>query len=229
MLELFAGTHVVSDAFRRAGWETYTVEWDRRFDGITLYEDVSKLSVDDIVKLCRGHPDVIWASPDCTSYSVMAISTHRHKVGDVLMPKTPYAEFCDRTNEHVVDLIRALAPTYCFIENPMGGFRTMPFIRAGEREGLFKRYTVTYCQYGETRQKPTDIWTNHPAPAFKPPCKRGAPCHMSAPRGSKNGTQGIKVAIERAKIPALLCDHIVEICSSAVRTKQTKLEFETEV
>ena len=33
---------------------------------------------------------------------------------------------------------------------------------------------LTYCQYGDQRQKPTDIWTNHPQPNFKPPCKQGA-------------------------------------------------------
>ena len=54
------------------------------------------------------------------------------------------------------------------------------------------RYTVTYCQYGDKRMKPTDIWTNHPNPKFKPMCKNGDPCHEKAPRGSRSGTQGIK-------------------------------------
>lgn len=31
--------------------------------------------------------------------------------------------------------------------------------------------------------------------------------------GSKTGTQGLKGAIERSKIPPLLCEHIAEICS----------------
>lgn len=74
------------------------------------------------------------------------------------------------------------------------------------------RYTVTYCQYGDTRQKPTDIWTNHPSPEFKPQCKRGASCHESAPRGSQTGTQGLKNRIEKGRIPYLLCSHIVTIC-----------------
>ena len=73
------------------------------------------------------------------------------------------------------------------------------------------RYTVTYCQYGDMRQKPTDIWTNHPNPRFKPMCKRGAPCHMAAPRGSKCGTQLIKGAKDRSRIPEQLCQHIVKI------------------
>ena len=60
------------------------------------------------------------------------------------------------------------------------------------RDRYLPRYTVTYCQYGDNRMKPTDIWTNHPCPKFKPPCKNGDPCHVSAPRGSQTGTQGLK-------------------------------------
>lgn len=73
-------------------------------------------------------------------------------------------------------------------------------------------HTVTYCQYGDTRMKPTDIWTNHPNPQFKPICKNGDSCHVSAPRGSRTGTQGLKDARERSVIPPLLCKHIVHIC-----------------
>lgn len=75
-----------------------------------------------------------------------------------------------------------------------------------------ERYTITYCQYGDTRMKPTDIWTNHPNPKFLPPCKNGDPCHVSAPRGAKTGTQGLKSAVERSRIPEALCEHIVDIC-----------------
>ena len=71
---------------------------------------------------------------------------------------------------------------------------------------------MTYCQYGERRQKPTDIFTNHPDPQFKPPCKRGAPCHDAAPRGSRTGTQGIRGKTLRAKLPDGLCRHVVDIC-----------------
>ena len=76
------------------------------------------------------------------------------------------------------------------------------------------RYTVTYCQYGDTRMKPTDIWTNHPNPQFKPPCHNGDPCHESAPRGSRTGTQGLLNSVEKARIPRELCEHIVDICES---------------
>mgnify|MGYP006924668924 FL=1 len=59
--------------------------------------------------------------------------------------------------------------------------------------------------------KPTDIFTNHPNPKFKPPCKNGSPCHQSAPRGSRTGLQGIKGSKDRSVIPQELCEHIVDI------------------
>lgn len=74
------------------------------------------------------------------------------------------------------------------------------------------RYTVTYCQYGDFRMKPTDIWTNHPDPQFKPPCNYGDPCHEKAPRGTRCGSQSLKDATERARIPEKLCEHILRIC-----------------
>lgn len=182
------------------------MEWDKQFENIDLYADIMTITADQILN-DFGHPDVIWASPDCTTYSVAAISTHRRQEPDGnLAPVTEYAKFCDAVNSHVVDLIKELSPKYWFIENPRGGLRKMAFMRE------LPRYTVTYCQYGERRQKPTDIWTNHPDPKFAPPCHRGAPCHDAAPRGSRTGTQALKNAMEKAKIPEKLCEHIVDIC-----------------
>lgn len=207
MLELFCGTKSMSKAFDEAGWETYTVDWNKEFEP-TLCADISTLTVDDIIELCGGKPEVIHASPDCTSYSVAAISKHRvkNKLTGNLDPISEYAKFCDETNTHVVELIKELNPKYFFIENPRGGMRKMTFMKD------IPRYTVTYCQYGDTRMKPTDIWTNHPDPQFKPPCKNGDPCHTPAPRGSATGTQGIKGAKLRSVIPEQLCKHIVDIC-----------------
>lgn len=206
VLELFAGTRSISRAFERKGHKAYTVEWDKHFDNITLYDDVNNLTPERVIEICGGVPDVIWASPDCTTYSVAAISYHRRKDGDTLRPITDYAKTCDATNRHVVELIKELKPKYYFIENPRGGLRKMDFMA-----GL-PRYTVTYCQYGDTRMKPTDIWTNHPNPKFKPACHYGDKCHVPAPRGSKTGTQGLNGSKERSRIPDQLADHIAKIC-----------------
>ena len=207
VLELFAGTRSISKAFEEAGHETFSVEWNKDFENISMYADIGTLTADDIINLCGGVPDVIWASPDCTTYSIAAISHHRVKEDDGnLKAKSEYAKFCDKVNEHVIDLIKQLNPKYFFIENPRGGFRKMRFIQG------IPRYTVTYCQYGDKRMKPTDIFTNHPNPMFKPPCKNGDSCHEKAPRGSRTGTQGINSSALRAVIPYELCKHIVNIC-----------------
>lgn len=195
VLELFAGTRSIGKAFEERGHEVFSVDWDEQFEDIDWYGDVMNLTADYVLKHF-GHPDVIWASPDCTTYSIAAISHHRVREEDGnLAPKSEYAKKCDDVNEHVHNLIRELKPTYWFIENPRGGMRKMRFMRE------LPRYTVTYCQYGDDRMKPTDIWTNHPDPKFKPPCHNGDPCHQAAPRGSKTGTQGRKGHVERSVIP----------------------------
>lgn len=207
VLELFAGTRSIGNAFEARGHEVFSVEWDRDFENIDMYVDIGTLNSCDILDRF-GKPDVIWASPDCATFSIAAISHHRRKNPETgnLDPVSGYAKFCDKVDRHVLELIRELDPQFYFIENPRGGMRKMEWMR-----GL-PRYTVTYCQYGDTRMKPTDIWTNHPDPQFKPMCKNGDSCHISAPRGAKTGTQGLRGSRERSVIPKELCQHIVRIC-----------------
>lgn len=214
VLELFSGSGDISKRFRERGHQAYTVDFNLDYDP-DLVADVETLSTEEIIILCGKKPDVIWASPDCTTYSVAGIGKHRRKdyskynksCGSFeLSPKSEYAKKCDSVNIHLIDLINELKPKYFFIENPVGGLRKMPFM------ANIPRYTVTYCQYGDTRMKPTDIWTNHPDPKFKPPCHKGDKCHVAAPRGSPTGTNGMKCAYDRARIPMQLIDHIIDIC-----------------
>lgn len=217
VLELFAGERCIGRAFSRRGHKVFSIDWDCVHKDIDWYVDISKISAKDILKRF-GKPDVIWASPDCTSYSVAAISHHRRKNDKTgnLDPVSDYAKFCDSTNKHVLKLIKDLSPKFYFIENPRGGLRKMDFMQG------IPRYTVTYCQYGDERQKPTDIFTNHPKPNFLPPCKPGDSCHVAAPRGSRTGTQGRKGSIDRALIPDKLCNHIVFICEKYI---EPQLDF----
>ena len=100
-------------------------------------------------------PDVIRASPPCTSYSIAAVSHHRNGQE----PKTEFAKKSDlmiaKVHE-IIDYFMEKNPDLVYyIENPRGMLRKMDFMR---RHPI--RHTVTYCQYGDTRMKPTDIWTN---------------------------------------------------------------------
>lgn len=218
VLELFAGTRSIGKAFEAAGHEVFSVEWDRDFDHIDLYADILTITAADILEKF-GRPDVIWASPDCSTFSIAAISHHRRKNPETgnLDPVSEYAKFCDKVDQHVLGLIRELEPAFYFIENPRGGMRKMTWMQG------VPRHTVTYCQYeldkpaSERRMKPTDIWTNHPDPGFRPMCHNGATCHAAAPRGAKTGTQGLSGSKERSVIPRMLCEHIVYICERSLK------------
>ena len=219
ILELFAGTRSIGKAFERAGHEVYSIEWDKNFENIDWYEDIGKITAQDIIERF-GKPDVIWASPDCSSFSIAAISHHRRKNLETgnLDPVSDYAKFCDKVDQNVLQLIKDLNPTYYWIENPVGGLRKMTWM-----QDIPYRYTTTYCQWGEKRMKPTDLFTNYPN-AYFPRCKNGDPCHESAPRGSKTGTQGLKGSKERSRIPDALCDYIVELCQKGLQDKMIEEE-----
>lgn len=212
VLELFAGTRSIGKAFEKNGHEVFSIDWDEQHHQMDWYTDITTVTAEDIRKRF-GEVDVIWASPDCTTYSVAGISHHRRKEQDTLKPISDKAVQADRMVQHVLALITELKPKYWFIENPRGGLRKMAFM-----QGL-ERHTVTYCQYGDSRMKPTDIWTNHKNPQFKEPCKNGMPCHVSAPRGSRTGTQGLKGSVDRSRIPMGLCMAIVEMCEEDVNDK----------
>lgn len=205
VLDLFAGTRSISKVFEKHGHETFSIDYDEVHENIDWYADILTVTAEDILERF-GRPDVIWASPDCTTFSVAAISHHRERLDNgLLIPKTDKAKIHDKLLEHTIKLIKDLDPKYYFIENPRGAMRKAPIMQD------LPRYTVTYCQYGDTRMKPTDIWTNHPKPNFIPACKNGDPCHTAAPRGSITGTQGLKGAIARSVIPEKLCEHVVKI------------------
>lgn len=75
------------------------------------------------------------------------------------------------------------------------------------------RYTVWYCQYGDKRAKPTDIWTN--IKGFIPKtCSNKRKnsindCHHNkAPRGSQTGTQGMCIE-DKYHVPMLLIEDLI--------------------
>lgn len=209
LLELFAGSCSFSNVAKDFNVNTFTVDW-KDYGGIDLVTDIEFMVKEDIPFV----PDLIWASPDCTTYSIASCSTHRH---NSIEPKTDYAKKCDRVNTNFISIIKELLEinpemTF-FIENPRGMMRKMPFMQD------FKRHTIWFCKYGDQRAKPTDIWTNSNEWVPRPVCKNGnKDCHhQPAPRGSKTGTQGIKGSYERSKIPQELCEEIIK---SVINNKQ---------
>jgi site-specific DNA-cytosine methylase len=195
ILELFAGSKSFSNAAASHGHQVFTSDYDPAFD--THYcVDIFDFDYDKVPFI----PDVIWASPPCESFSVASIGHHWNHDKT---PKTKNAETGMNMILKTLEIIEYYNPKYYFIENPRGMMRKMPFMQHHP-----VRHTVTYCQYGDTRMKPTDIWTNHLDWTPRPACKNGQPCHVAAPRGSRTGTQGISTYYDRSKIPFELCNEI---------------------
>ena len=204
VLELFAGSRSIGKAAEELGNNVFSVDI-QPFKGIDLVKDIEYLNKKDI----PFKPDLIWASPPCTTYSIAAISHHR----DFGKPKTDFAAKSDRLVLNTLKLINEFNCIF-YIENPRGYLRKMPFMLG------IPRTTVWYCRYGDIRAKPTDIWSNNIANLFnpdgwtpKPKCFNGNKnCHHEeVPRGSKTGTQGMRNNFERSKIPYELCYEVLNV------------------
>jgi len=204
VLELFAGSRSIGKAAEQLGMEVFSSDINN-FEGINYVTDIRDFDISKV----PFKPDVIWASPPCTYFSVASIGKHWNKDNT---PKSDNAMLGVEFVQKTIDIIKELQPTYWFIENPRGKLRKLDVIN-GLNDMWYPyvyRYTVTYCQYGDSRMKPTDIWTNNPYWEPRPMCKNGDKCHVSAPRGSQTGTQGLKGNYERSKLPDELCQEILE-------------------
>jgi C-5 cytosine-specific DNA methylase len=193
VFDFFAGTGSSTRAFEDAGDTVIKFEFDPQFQA---EEQVNMFYVESKELLEKyGRPDFIWASPPCTAFSVASIGHHWTGGKGAYIPKTEAAVTSQRLVAHTRRLIENLEPRLGFVmENPRGVLRKLPIL-----EDL-SRKTVTYCQYGDDRMKPTDLWTNLD---WEPRamCKNGDSCHTAAPRGSRTGTQGRSGARDRSMVP----------------------------
>lgn len=214
ILELFAGSRSIGKVCDELGYECFSID-SEPFDGIDLVKDIEFLTLSDI----PFRPNIIWASPPCTTYSIAGIGNHR----DMGTPKTEFAEKSDRLVCNTLKIIQSYPEAHYYMENPRGYLRKMPFMSG------FPRTTIWYCRYGDNAAKPTDIWSNNIwNPMFnkrgwkgKPECwNNNKKCHHDRqPRGYSakvkanaigKGTQGKKNAYERSKIPYELCLEILQ-------------------
>lgn len=215
-VELFSGTKSFSKVMQAAGHRTFTIdnakelEPDMRTNILDLSDD--SFAPDGTLGQ-GGRVDILWASPPCTAFSVASIGHHWGGGRRSYKPITAEAKLGMRLAKKTLKIIESSRPRWWFIENPQGVLKNLPFM-----QGVGVMHTIWYCHYGDTRAKPTNIWTNAMWWKPQPPChnRRGghrSDCcctdHEAAPRGAKTGTQGIDGARDRGRIPAALFEEIL--------------------
>jgi hypothetical protein len=212
MLDLFAGLGGWSAPFRASGWRVVTLDNDPRF-GCDLTMDVRDFDAAAFVRE-HGRPTFVASSPPCETFSTLAFQRgHFRMTGR--KPNATYAPATD-AGRLALDLVvksRAmlaiLQPAFFVVENPRALLRQL--YPAND-----ERRTVWYCHLGHALAgrpvaKPTDLWGGFPPGLVLPDAchnqRDGHPLdcccrdHVSAPRGSRTGTQGPESAAERAKVP----------------------------
>lgn len=195
VLDLFSGLGGFSQAFEDSDrWAVTTVDIEDRFDP-DVCADVFGLRPSDF----GDGFSVVLASPPCTEFSSAQNLNGEHEPdGDAIALAF-----------HAAGLCRGLKPAFWFLENPRGRLRSY----LGPPEEM-----VTYCQYGERRMKPTDLWGEHPRHFTGRRCAYGDDCHINHRSGSnaQRDKLGYDTAAKRSKVPYELSDAIRKACEAAL-------------
>lgn len=212
VLELFAGRQCFTNVAKELGFNTFTSDIND-LEGIDYVVNILDFDVNRVPFI----PDIIWASPDCSTWSKAAGNIHfdRHK----LIPKTEKARIgfllIDRTIE-IIHYFLSINPFMkYYIENPVG--KLQKYLLAGTLFSVIPRLvTIDQCQYGRKYKKPTHIFTNDYDWRQRKRCPGLPICSHAA--NVKNAGTGMKTSLgvlknlryyERAKIPYELCFEIL--------------------
>lgn len=200
--DLYSGTGSATYGFEDQGFIV------RRIDNDPQFREVPHTLIGDIFQPLPEswpHPDFIWASPPCQTFSVAG--RFRHFTLDergFAVPKDADGHLGVRLAARALEIVREVKPTFYAIENPRGLMRKLEIFKDERLTPIWQ------CQYGNPNAKPTDLFGQLP-PSFHPRvCYPKAPDHAAAPRGSMGGTASKKGAVLRGMIPYSLSSELAE-------------------
>ena len=124
VLELFAGSRSIGKAAESLGYDVFSSDVNE-FHKIDYVVDILNFDV----KKVPFKPDIIWASPPCTYFSVASIGKHWNKDNT---PKTDQAKHgvkvIQRTKEIIIHFLEKNHRLAYIIENPRGKLRKLPLL-----------------------------------------------------------------------------------------------------
>ena len=177
LIELFAGTHSVSNSLKRSAISrthelcVLSVDIDEKFEP-AIVADINRWDFEAAIgEFLRGKRRadvvVVHASPPCTEFS-RALTTR---------PRDLRAG--NRNVKRALLIIDFVDPDFWFLENPATGLlKDQPCMRRYES----LRHTTCYCRWGFPYRKPTSIWTSVPDLTL-PMCDSVTQCRIQREHG----------------------------------------------
>jgi hypothetical protein len=223
------------DSLWTTGYASHAAATDQKKMVMSVTVDIMQWDDAEWIDFLKteGPFDFVWASPDCKCFSIAngnQFSNHwgsyRGLPNQVLQPISEEAKEsielvrrCIWIAEQNTELCKMIGRPwgYWVLENPRGLLRKLPMMERHQRA------TVTYCQYGDTRMKPTDLWGLFPRTWQPKSCKNGDTCHVPSPRGTVSGTIALTYR-DRIKIPEELLKSLFRASAECKGDKWLTLE-----
>lgn len=214
LLELFCGTKSVSNVFKQNDeYEIVSLDFNPKFNATHTVNILEW----DFKQYAPDHFDVIWASPDCTTFSVATGGKYRTKAS-IYGLNNAHQPQSNLANAMVIKVIEILKYFNCkswFIENPRGLLQHYPPMIDFIKETNSHKGLVYYGNYGWGFPKPTNIWSNLPLwtetkPIMKEDTYKIHTRGDGIVRRYYNGYK-FKNTEERSKIPPMLISRLKEL------------------
>jgi site-specific DNA-cytosine methylase len=161
LLELFCGTKCVGDVFQQDKYEVISLDYNPKFKAT----HTDNILTWDYKQYPSDYFEVIWASPDCTTWSLATGGKYRTKE-NIYGHDNQHQEKATLGNNMVLRVIEILKYFKCkawFIENPRGLMIHFPPLKDFIEEQKAYNTLVYYANYNDWGfPKPTHIWSNMP-------------------------------------------------------------------
>jgi site-specific DNA-cytosine methylase len=213
LLELFCGTKSVGKVFESKGYEVISLDYNPVFNA-THSVDINTW---DYKIYPPDYFDAIWASPDCTTWSLASGGKYRTK--DDIWGHDIFNDNIIASNQMVDTVINILKYFKCerwFIENPAGLLIHFPPLKNFIQEVNANVSKVYYGNYGWGFPKPTHIWSNKKLWIEKPPAMDKSLYTMHTYSSCEKPRRvykaySFKTPEERSKIPERLIERLYQL------------------
>ena len=140
-LELFCGTKSVGKCCNELGWESVSVDFDKKFNPTHLCDILEW----DYKQYDKDYFDIIWASPPCTNYSHLKKCWYGRKLKNgIIYSKELHNEdmnIADKIILKTFEIINYFNSKYWFVENPISPLKDREIMK----DKIY--HIVDYCMY----------------------------------------------------------------------------------